>query len=210
MAFWMPLIRGAGKAVVKWGPRAWRGIKGFFVGGAAKEATKQVVKKSAKEAAKQTAKRSIFSKGVGRLALLTGTGLSFGSAVGDMIGSVATTLTAPGFIVPALLGAAAGTYGYYKISKITSGNQDLEKKESQTAQGALIEDSEPVKLEQMTPDHIKQLKKLTPAQIRALRAKKYTNANRELKDAAKKSEQSKRLTPPQVRAMVANAHTKAA
>ena len=202
MAFWMPLIRGAGKAVVKWGPRAWRGIKGFFVGGAAKEATKQVVKKSAK--------KSIFSKGMGRLALLTGTGLSFGSAVGDMIGSVAATLTAPGFIVPALLGAAAGTYGYYKISKITSGNQDLEKKESQTAQDALIEDSEPVKLEQMTPDHIKQLEKLTPAQIRALRAKKYTNASRELKDAAKKSEQSKKLTPPQVKAMAANAHTKAA
>ena len=174
---------------------------------AKKAAAKKVTKTAAKKAAAKkavggaaatvgtTGKKNIFNKAISKIGLIGGTAWGV-SELFQTAGSVlSTTLTSSGFVVPAVLGAAAGTYGFYKISKITrnKSKQDNDQKKNDATQAALVEYSEPVPLEKMSPKHLRQIKKMSPAQIQALRAKKYKRATAKLEKEGTQLENSKKL-----------------
>ena len=165
---------------------------------AAKKVTKTAAKKAVGGAATTvgtTGKKNIFNKAISKLGLISGTAWGV-SELFQTAGSVlSTTLTSSGFVVPAVLGAAAGTYGFYKISKITrnKSKQDNDQKKNDTTQAAFVEYSEPVPLEKMSPKHLRQIKKMSPAQIQALRAKKYKRATAKLEKEGTQLENSKKL-----------------
>ncbi|MBO5740347.1 MAG: hypothetical protein J6R52_04785 [Alphaproteobacteria bacterium] len=199
------LVKQGTKTVVKQGAKTV--AKKTIKKAAAKKVTKTAAKKAVKKAAAKkavrgvattvgtTGKKNIFNKAISKLGLIGGTAWGV-SELFQTAGSVlSTTLTSSGFVVPAVLGAAAGTYGFYKISKITrnKSKQDNDQKKNDTTQAAFVEYSEPVPLEKMSPKHLRQIKKLSPAQIQALRAKKYKRATAKLEKEGTQLENSKKL-----------------
>ncbi len=203
------LVKQGTKTAVK------QGVKTIAKKNIKKAAAKKVTKTAAKKAAAKkavggaattvgtTGKKNIFNKAISKIGLIGGTAWGV-SELFQTAGSVlSTTLTSSGFVVPAVLGAAAGTYGFYKISKITrnkskqdkdhKSKQDKGQKKNDTTQVAFVEYSEPVPLEKMSPKHLRQIKKMSPAQIQALRAKKYKRATAKLEKEGTQLENSKKL-----------------
>ena len=127
--------------------------------------------KASKKTIAKTAKKKAFKKAAAKTAIMGGAGLTFGS----VLSSVGTTIAAPEFIIPALLGATVGAYGFYKVNTIF-GKKKSSHNEDSTPKTVTIKNEEPIDLKEFKPKQIKQIKKLTPAQIHALRAKEYTHA----------------------------------
>ena len=219
------LVKQGAKTVVKQGAKTVvkQGAKTVVKQGAktaAKKAAKTAAKKGAKTAAKKGAKTAakrvakgatkstIFNKTISKLGLIGGTAWAASSVL-------STTLTNSGFMLPAVLGAAAGTYGFYKVSKITQNrvkrkDKAKENQENTNDQGDLVEYSEALPLEKMSPEHIEQISKLSPKQIMALRTKKYKGASKKLKQKVDQAANSKKLKEKQIRDLRAQQYEKAA
>ena len=127
--------------------------------------------KASKKAILKTTKKKAFKKAAAKTALMGGAGLTFGS----VLSSVSATITAPEFVIPALLGATVGAYGFYKVNTIFGKKKDSHDADS-SPKTVTIKHETSVDLKELKPKQIKQIKKLTPAQIQALRAKEYAHA----------------------------------